>query len=123
VEAQVEALLAAIVEGTPVNIHPCDISKEIQPSKLGTPCGFDGNSNKCLWHLPRRSLAHLMHLFNYCLRLGHLLEPLKEAKIMTAESCQKPKIPSKFMSDQPLFSYRHYTREEQSKNTLSEETY
>jgi hypothetical protein len=40
VEAQVEALLAAVVEGTPVNIRPCDISKEIQPLKLGKACGL-----------------------------------------------------------------------------------
>jgi hypothetical protein len=35
VEAQVEAVLAAVVKSTPVNIHPCDISKEIYPLKLG----------------------------------------------------------------------------------------
>jgi hypothetical protein len=40
VEAKVEALLATINEDTPVNFWPCDVSKEIQSTKLGKACGF-----------------------------------------------------------------------------------
>jgi hypothetical protein len=42
VKVQVEALLAAISEDTPVNLSPCDVSEEIKFSKSGKACGFDG---------------------------------------------------------------------------------
>jgi hypothetical protein len=71
-EAQAEALLATFDEDDPVNFRPCDVSKEIQSLKLGKACGFDG--------IPNRSLVHLTHLFNHCLRLGHFPAPWKENK-------------------------------------------
>jgi hypothetical protein len=45
VEAQVEVVLAAVSEDTPINFRPCDVSKEIQSLKLGMACGFDGIPN------------------------------------------------------------------------------
>jgi hypothetical protein len=42
VEAQVEALLATIVEDIPVNFQPRSIRKEIQTLNLGKSSGFDG---------------------------------------------------------------------------------
>jgi hypothetical protein len=80
VEAQAEALLATADEDTSVNFQPCDISKETQSSNSGKAYGFDGISNKCLQHLPRRTVAYLIHLFNYCLQLVHFPAPQKEAK-------------------------------------------
>jgi hypothetical protein len=34
-------------------------------------------------HLPRRSLVHLIHLFNHCLRLSHFAKPWKDANVIT----------------------------------------
>jgi hypothetical protein len=80
VEAKIEALLATVNEDTPVNFRLCDVSKEIQPLKLGKVYGFDGIPNECLRHLPKRPLMSLIHLFNHCLRLGPFPAPWKEAK-------------------------------------------
>jgi hypothetical protein len=52
VGAKVEALLATVDEDTSVNSRPCDISKEMQCLKLEKACGFDGNQNECVRHLP-----------------------------------------------------------------------
>jgi hypothetical protein len=35
-----------------------------------------------LWHLPRRPLVNLTHLFNHCLQLSHFPKPWKEAKFI-----------------------------------------
>jgi hypothetical protein len=52
----------------PERIRPCDVQKLINSLKLREAYGIDGISNKCLRHFPR-SLVHLTHLFNHCLRL------------------------------------------------------
>jgi hypothetical protein len=39
--------------------------------RLIKSCGKDSIANEWLWHLPRRPLVHLAHLFNHCLRLSH----------------------------------------------------
>jgi hypothetical protein len=92
-EAQVEAHLATTDDNS-VNFQPCDISKETQSSNSGKAYGFDGIPNKCLRHLPRRTLAHLIHLFNHCLQLDHFPAPQKEAKIITLPKPGKhPKFP------------------------------
>jgi hypothetical protein len=83
VEAQIEALLAAVSEDIPVNFQPSDVSKEIQSLELGKVCGFDGIPNECLQYLQRRLLVHLTHLFNHCLWLGHFPASWREAKIRT----------------------------------------
>jgi hypothetical protein len=70
-EARVHALLTTVDENPPVKYPPCDVSKEILILKLGKACGIDGISNECLRHLPRRSLVHITHLLNHCLRLCH----------------------------------------------------
>jgi hypothetical protein len=95
VEAEVEALLATVDdEDIPVNFRPCDVSKEVESLKLGKACGFDSIPNECLRHLPRRPLVHLSHLFNHCLRIGHLLAPGKETKIITLPKPSKdPEFP------------------------------
>jgi hypothetical protein len=46
--AQVEALLATIGDDIPVNFQTCDVSKEIQSSKLGKACGSDGIATEYL---------------------------------------------------------------------------
>jgi hypothetical protein len=51
--------------------------------KLKKACGFDGIPNECIWHLPKRPLVHLTHLFNHCLRLGNFPAAQKEEKIIT----------------------------------------
>jgi hypothetical protein len=64
----------------PINIRPCDVPKEIQCLKLWKACGFDGIPSKLLWHIPRRPLVHLAHLFNYSLGLGHFPAPWRKQK-------------------------------------------
>jgi hypothetical protein len=81
VEAQVEARLATVDEDSPLNFRPCAVSKEIQSSKLGKACGFDGILNEYFQCLPRRPLVHLTHLSNHCLWLGGLLPRWKEANL------------------------------------------
>jgi hypothetical protein len=103
VETQVEALLATVDVGIPVNFQPCDVSKEIKSLKSRKTCVFDGIPNECLQHLPRRPLVHLTHLFNHVLRLCHFPAPSKEAKIITLP---KPSKNPKFMSDQHFVHYR-----------------
>jgi hypothetical protein len=105
VKAEVEALLIAVNEDIHVNFRSCDVSKEIQPLKLGKACGFDGIPNEFLQHLPRRSLVHLRYLFNHCLRPSHFPVPWKEATIITAENQQRSKTSPKFLSEQPLVHY------------------
>jgi hypothetical protein len=62
--------------------------------KLRKAWCFDGITNKCLWHLPRRPLVNLTHLFSECHCLGHFLAPWKEAKIITLPKLGKdPKFP------------------------------
>jgi hypothetical protein len=82
VEARVQALLTSVEENPSVKFRPCDVSKEIRSLKVGRACGIDGITNECLRHLPRRSLVHITHLFNHCLRLCHFPPPWKEAKII-----------------------------------------
>jgi hypothetical protein len=57
--------------------------------------------NKCLRHLPRRSLVHLTHLFNHCLRLSHFPNSWKVAKIKTLP---KPSKDPKFSQNVRLIS-------------------
>jgi hypothetical protein len=75
VEARVHTLLATVHEDTPVKFRPSHISKEIQSLTLGKACGSDGIPNEYLRHFPRRSLVHLTHLENRCLRLCHFPVP------------------------------------------------
>jgi hypothetical protein len=64
--------------------------------KIGKACSIDGIPNECLRHLPRRSLVHIMHLFNHCLRLCHFLASWKEARIIALPKPSKnPKFPQK----------------------------
>jgi hypothetical protein len=94
VEARVQDLLTTVDENTPVKFRPCDVSKEIRSLKLGEACGIDGISNECLRHLPRRSLVHITHQINRCLRLCHFPAPWKEAKIIALPKPGKnPKFP------------------------------
>jgi hypothetical protein len=94
VEARVHALLITVDEKLPVKFRRCDVSKEIRSLKLGKACGIDGILNECLRHLPRRSLVHVTHLFNHCLRLRLFPAPWKEAKIITLPKPGKnPKLP------------------------------
>jgi hypothetical protein len=83
VEAKVQALLATVDEEAPLNFRPSVASKETQSLKLKKARGFDGIPNECIWHLPKRPLVHLTHLFNPCLRLGNFPATQKEAKIIT----------------------------------------
>jgi hypothetical protein len=81
-EARVQALPNPSTKTSPVKCRPCDVSKEIWFLKLGNAYGIDGIPNKCLSHLPRRSLIHVTHLFNHWLWLCHFPAPWKEAKII-----------------------------------------
>jgi hypothetical protein len=83
VEARIQALLTTVDETAPVKFRPCDVSKEIRSLKLGKACGIDDIPNECLRHLPRRSLVHITHLFNHCLRLC-LLKPREMKKNVTS---------------------------------------
>jgi hypothetical protein len=98
VEARVQALLTTVGETPPppVKFRQCDVSKEVQSLKVGTACGIDGNPNEYLRHLPRRSLVHVTHLYNHCLKLCHFPAPWKEAKIIVLP---KPGKNPKFTSD------------------------
>jgi hypothetical protein len=82
VEARVQALLEAEDNDPPQKIRPCDLMKIISSLKLRKACGIDGVPNECLRHLPRRSLVHLTHLINHCIRLSHFPTPWKEAKMI-----------------------------------------
>jgi hypothetical protein len=82
VESRVQALLTTVDENSPVKFRPCDVSEEIPSLELGKACGIDGIPKECLRHLPRRSLVHVTHLFNHCLRLCHFPALWKEAKII-----------------------------------------
>jgi hypothetical protein len=66
-ERRVETIAQVILEIDPLEkIKPCDLKKLIETQKLKKACGFDGISNECLRHLPRRPLVYLTHLFNHC---------------------------------------------------------
>jgi hypothetical protein len=62
-------------------------------------------SNECLRHLPWRPLEHLTHLFKHCFRLGRFPAPWKGAKIITAETRQRPKISITFTCYRPPVHY------------------
>jgi hypothetical protein len=104
-EPRLEALLTTVDENPPVKFRPCDVSKEIRSLKLGKARGVDGIPNECLRHLPRKSLVHVTHLFNHCLRLCHFPAPWKEAKMSSAKARKEPKISQKFTSDYPPVHY------------------
>jgi hypothetical protein len=71
----------------PIKFRPYDVLKP------GKACGIDGIPNECLGHLPR-SLVHVTHLFNQCLRLCHFPASWKEAKIIALPKPGKnPKFP------------------------------
>jgi hypothetical protein len=94
VDARVQALLTTVEENPSVNFRPCDVSREIRSLKVGKACGIDGIPNECLRHLPRRSLVHITHSFNHCLRLCHFPASWKEAKIIALPKPGKnPKFP------------------------------
>jgi hypothetical protein len=93
-ETRVQALLTTVEENPSVKFRPCDVSKEIRSLKVGKACGIDGIPNECLRHHPRRSLVHITHLFNHCLRLCHFPASWKEAKIIALpEPGKNPKFP------------------------------
>jgi hypothetical protein len=96
VTSQVKALLATVGEDIPDNFLPCDVSNKIQSLKLEKSCGFDDIPNGFVWHLPRRPIVPLTHLFNPWFRLGHFMAPWKEAKIITV---LKPNKNPKFSPD------------------------
>jgi hypothetical protein len=87
-----QALLAS-VDNTPLGkVRPCDIHNSANSLKFRS--GLDGIPNACHWHLPRRPLVHLTHLFNHCLRLSRFPKPWKEAKVITLLKPRKnPKSP------------------------------
>jgi hypothetical protein len=94
VEARVQALLTTIDEKPPVKFRPCDVSKEMRPLKLGKVCDIDGIPNKRLGRFPRRSLVHVTHLFNHCLRPCQFPAPWKEAKSTALpKPAKNPKFP------------------------------
>jgi hypothetical protein len=64
-------------------LRPCDIHKLANLLKLRKACGLDGFPNEYLMHLPRKSLAHLTHLFNHSLRLPRFPKLWKKAKFIT----------------------------------------
>jgi hypothetical protein len=81
VEARVQALLEAADTDPPERIRPCDLQKLLNSLKLKKACEIDGIPNECLRHLPR-SLVHLTHLINHCIRLSHLPTSSKETKVV-----------------------------------------
>jgi hypothetical protein len=90
-----EGLLEAVFSvGSASSVY----SEDPRPAE-GKACGIDGIPNECLRHLPRRPLVHITHLFNHCFRLCHFPTSRKEAKIITAEARQEPKISTKFTTD------------------------
>jgi hypothetical protein len=94
VEAKVQALVESIDNSPFRRLRPCDIQKLINTLKLRKAPGIDGIPNEYLRHLPRRTLVHLTHLFNHCLRLSHIPNPWKEAKVITLPKPGKvPKLP------------------------------
>jgi hypothetical protein len=89
----VQALQTTVDENPPVKFRPCDVSKEIRFLKLGKVCFIDGIPNESLRHLPR-SLVHVTHLFNHCLRLCHFPASWEEAKVIALPKAGKnPKFP------------------------------
>jgi hypothetical protein len=93
VEARIQALLTTVEENPSVKFRPCEVSKEIRSLKVGKACGIDGIPNEWLRHLPR-SLVHITHLYNHCLRLCHFPASWKEAKIIALPKPGKnPKFP------------------------------
>jgi hypothetical protein len=76
VETTVQALLSYVDDNPLGKVGPCDI-KLANILKLRKACGFDGIPNKCLRHLPRRQLVHLINLVDHCLWLSHF------AKVIT----------------------------------------
>jgi hypothetical protein len=90
VEARVQALLEAEDNDTLQRIRPCDLRKLLNSLKLRKACGIDGIPNECLRLLPRRSLVHLTHLINHCIRLSHFPMPWKEAKVVALETTKGP---------------------------------
>jgi hypothetical protein len=79
----VQALLETVENNPPERIKPCDLQKLVNSLKIRKARGIDGVPNECLMHLPKRSLVHLSHLFNHCLRISHFPTPWKDAKIIT----------------------------------------
>jgi hypothetical protein len=74
--------LATVDEDTPVKFWPCYVLKEIQSLKVGKACGFDGITNECLQHPPRRPLVHLTRLSS----------AFAFGLVITAKTQQRPKI-------------------------------
>jgi hypothetical protein len=65
VKTRVQALLTSADDTLLGKVRPCDIHKLVSSLKLRKTCGLDGIPNKCLRHLPRRSLVHLTHSLNH----------------------------------------------------------
>jgi hypothetical protein len=105
-EAQVEALLTAINECTPVNFQPCDVSKEIQSLILGKSYGFHDIPNECLASSKMTSCAFntFIQSLPSAWSLPGTFEGIK--KHNSAKTWQRPTISPKFMPDQPLVHYR-----------------
>jgi hypothetical protein len=80
-------------------------SQKIQAFKLGKTCGFDDIPSEYPRHLPRRPLAYLTHVFNYCLLLRHFPAYWNEANAITAKIRRRPKLSPNLTSHQPLVSY------------------
>jgi hypothetical protein len=73
VKARVQALLEAADSDPLERIRPCDLQKLLNSLKLKKARGIYGIPNECLRHLPRRSLVHLTHLINHCIRLSQFI--------------------------------------------------
>jgi hypothetical protein len=80
VETRVQTLLEAVDSKPPERIRPCNLQQLISSLKLRKSCGIDGIPNEWLRRLPRRSLVHLTHLFNHCLRLSQFSKILEGRK-------------------------------------------
>jgi hypothetical protein len=90
----VQAMFASVDNALLRKERPCDIHKLANSLKLKKACGLDDIPNECLWHLQRRLLVHLTHLFSHCLRLSHFVKAWKEANVITLPKLGKdPKLP------------------------------
>jgi hypothetical protein len=82
-EARVQTLLKAVDNNFLKRIRPWDLQKLVNCLTLKKARGTDDIPNECLRYLPRRTLVHLSHPINHCLRLSHFPMPWKDAKIIT----------------------------------------
>jgi hypothetical protein len=68
---RVQALLKSVADIPLQKVTSSNIQILINTLKLKKACGLEGIKNERLRHVPRRSLSHVIHLFNYCLQLSY----------------------------------------------------